>query len=38
MTTKQWIGVILLIVLFFGSLALGRYLRWRDEQEDRRVD
>jgi len=34
MNTYQWIGVAVIAVMFFGSLGLGRYLRWRDERED----
>lgn len=34
MTTRQWVGVVLFVVLFFGALALGRYLRWRDDKRD----
>lgn len=32
MTTNQWVGVILFVVFFFGSFALGRYLRCQDEK------
>lgn len=35
MTTFQWIGVVTLVVVFFGSIGLGRYLRYRDEKLDR---
>lgn len=35
MTTFQWIGVIFIVVVFFGSMSLGRYLRWLDEKRYR---
>lgn len=35
MNTYQWIGIIVIAAMLFGSLGLGRYLRWRDEQDDK---
>lgn len=35
MTAFQWIGVIFIVVMFFGSMGLGRYLRWLDEKRYR---
>lgn len=34
MTTVQWVGSLFFVVLFFGSIGLGRYLRYRDKKTD----
>lgn len=37
MTAFQWIFLTFLVVMFFGSIGLGLYLKRRDEKRDREM-